>query len=855
MDVIQRKLELLDAELAWRRNFHQRLVGTCPLVLLAAGIIAGILLQSWVSLSMWLWLLLLVLFTSTAVVLIVSAGKNHRHYMAAYVVLCCFTCLGAIRLINYNFAAQNDIRNLIADQPTLATIAGVIITEPYINKQKQQPFTNFRFTDPATSFYLKVRKVKAVTGWVNAAGTVLMRVDEPVLDLKAGNYIQAYCWLARPGQPTNPGQFNTALYLQRKNIFVIATVKSRQSMDLLQTGQKKTFIRLKSWLRQKAAEALLPGPEPENQGQALLEALLLGRRANIDSRTYAAFEKTGLLHFISLSGMHLGIITGIIWWLCKLAGLMKRSRAVICIIAIAVFVLVVPPREPTLRAAIMVWVFCISFLFRRRFNSLNTLSLAAIILLLIRPTCLFDAGWQLSFASVLGLLLFCRRIHLFLYEKITSPPVGKKPPLTRPFYRITSWPGPDLLQLFSTSFTAWLGGAGILLYHFNTITPLTCVWTAIVFPLLVLILTMGFLKILLAFLLPTAAMVLGIAAETLCGSLIRVVELMAKVDISHILIGHVPVGFVVVYYLLILTAAFVCLRNILLKKVIVTVVAVGMVLFAGTLKWQRTYPDKLLLTALDVGHGQAVLAQPPCGKNILFDAGSLYQNNAGRKIVTAFMRYSGINRIHAIAVSHSHPDHINAIPEILASSRVDAVYANRAFIEETHNKPNGTAGTLRKILAESGREIKSLANQLTAGKDLEIKILWPTEPAFDEPALDLNDKSTVYLVKFHTINILLCSDVGKYPQGRLLVLLPDLKADVVVVPHHGSVRSREPGFLESLGADFLICSCDQTQYERIIPTYEKMPGSFFCTASDGAVTVTVADDGTIKTHGFIKTKK
>jgi len=454
MDLIQRKLKLLDAERAWRTNFHQRLVGTCPLVFLAAGIIAGILLQNRLSLSIWLWLFLVALFTAVAVVLIFSAEKIRRYYMVGYAVLCCFACLGAIRLINYSLAGQNDIRNLITDQPALATITGVIITEPYINKQNQQHLTTFRFTDPATSFYLKVKKVKAVTGWVNAAGTALMRIDQPVLDLNSGDYIRAYCWLTRPGQPTNPGQFNTAQYLQRKNVFVIAAVKSCKSIKLLQTGHDSIFMRLKSRLRQTAAEALLPGPEPENQGQALLEALLLGRRTNIDSRTYAAFEKTGLLHFISLSGMHLGIITGIIWWLCKLAGLMKPGRAVICIIAVAVFLMVVPPRPPTVRAAIIVWVFCISILFARRSNPVNTLSLAAIILLLIRPTCLFDAGWQLSFASVLGLLLFCQRIHLFLYEKITSLPLGKGVPLTRPFYRIVPRTGPYLLRLFSTSITA-----------------------------------------------------------------------------------------------------------------------------------------------------------------------------------------------------------------------------------------------------------------------------------------------------------------------------------------------------------------------------------------------------------------
>ena len=130
-----------------------------------------------------------------------------------------------------------------------------------------------------------------------------------------------------------------------------------------------------------------------------------------------AFRKTGLLHFVCLSGMNFGILVGMIWWLCKTAGLMKRARAAVCIIAAAMFVLVVPSNPPAFRAAIMCLVFCSSFFFRRQSNPFNSLALAAVILLMIRPTELFEVSWQLSFAAVLGILLFTGRIQFFLYEK------------------------------------------------------------------------------------------------------------------------------------------------------------------------------------------------------------------------------------------------------------------------------------------------------------------------------------------------------------------------------------------------------------------------------------------------------
>jgi len=510
MDDIQRKLALIDKQLAGGiANIHKQIISTSPLLFAVVGLIAGILLQSTLGLSVSIWLILLASLTAAAVFLFIiqqSSSTNHQvpftnhhlpftnyQYATAYLALACFACLGAIRLTSYHQPKANDVRNFVTNERKLAAIRGLIVTEPYINQNRGWEFAKFKYTDPTSSFYLKIYEVKGVDGWAEASGTVRVQVAESVLDLKAGDYIQAYCWLDRFKEPTNPGQFDTARYLARKNVFIAASIKSRDGIELLKGNPAGIFTKIKRKLRETSTQALVGNLPPEDRNRGLLEALLLGYRRNIDSETYMAFRKTGLLHFISLSGLHLGILVGIIWWLCKTAGLMKRARATVCIIAIVVFLLIVPPRPPTVRAAIIGWVFCASFFFRRPSNPINTLSLAAIILLLIRPTNLFEAGWQLSFASVLGLLLFCYRIHFFLYEKITGLPWAKKAPITRPFFRIISRPGPYLLRLFSTSLTAWLSGAGILLYHFYTINPFTCIWAAVVFLPVALILTIGYL--------------------------------------------------------------------------------------------------------------------------------------------------------------------------------------------------------------------------------------------------------------------------------------------------------------------------------------------------------------------------
>ena len=622
MDDIQRKLALIDKQLAGGvANFHKQIISTAPLLFAATGLIAGILIQNTLGLSIRIWLTLLALCAIGTFIFFGVRKEVSPPYVTAYTALFCFVCLGVIRLTSFYQPRPNDIRNFVAEERKLATIRGRIVTRPYINRNEQWQFARFMYTDPSSSFYLKVNEVKAIDGWAKASGTVRVQVDEPVLDLKAGDYIEAYCWLDRFKEATNPGQFDIAKYLARKNVFIAASVKSRDGIELLESSPAGIFTKIKMRLRETATQALVGDLSLESPSRGLLEALLLGYRGHIDSDTYRAFRKTGLLHFISLSGMHLGILMGIIWWLCKKAGLMKPTRAIICIIAICIFLLIVPPRAPTVRAAIIGLVFCVSFLFRRHSNSLNTLSLAAIILLLIRPMGLFEAGWQLSFASVLGILLFTDRIHFFIYEKVTSYSWFGKIQKSKPFFHIISRPGPYLLRLFSTGLTAWLGGAGILLYHFYTINPLTSIWTVAVFPAVVLILTIGFLKIILSFLLPSAAAVLGVIVTGLADLLILVVKFIAGLDVSQILIGHVSVVPVILYYGMIIFAAFAYFRRPLIKKAISTVMVLAIILFLGTTKWQRTYRDNLVMTCLDVGHGQAILAQLPGKANVLFDAG------------------------------------------------------------------------------------------------------------------------------------------------------------------------------------------------------------------------------------------
>jgi len=421
-----------------------------------------------------------------------------------------------------------------------------------------------------------------------------------------------------------------------------------------------------------------------------------------------------------------------------------------------------------------------------------------------------------------------------------------------------------MIQLFSAGTAAWLGKAGILLYHFYTITPLASVWTVLATLPVTGILILGLLKILVSWLLPTLGLVLAMILSLLADLFIWIVRAAAAVDFSSTLTGHVPLALVLLYYVLILFGAFVFLRRSALKRALCTGMALVLLGSLGIMKWQRTHRDHLSLTCLNVGHGQAVLVQLPGTANILFDAGSMDASDIGTQAVLPYLDYIGIDRLHAVILSHHDIDHINGVPEVVDRRRIGHVYADDPFLARADSAE--TARFLLEHLETEAVRVDRIPQPLPIGQT-QIEAPWPPDDLATEQLED-NDAALVCLIEFAGRKVLLCSDIEKPAQQQIMSRYPGLKADVVIVPHHGSVRTLDSRFLSQLGARVLLCSCGRQDFNRGRVLGEPRPRSvnqipesaaqesaphmpqaeLYLTARDGAVTVCINPDGVVETH-------
>lgn len=840
MDLIKRKLEQIDFRLELGPAYLVRqIVESAPLVLPAAAIIIGILVRQFINLSALLWLFLVISSAASALIYITFRRTQSNIYIIACLAFFCSMGLGAIRLNSYRQLPANDISNIIKDR-SLATIRGSIITEPYTSDTNDWLFSKFRITELPSSFYLNLSEAEGKNGWINISGRVRVQVSQPVINLKAGDYVQIYCWLERLKPATNPGEFDLAAKLADENIFIAAAVDSRDAIEVLSHQHKLSFFQINKILNNAASYALRGESDSQDQSKNLIEGLILGSRYKIDEQTITAFRKTGLLHFLSLSGLNFVIMIAFVWWLSKFTGLGKKGQALICIAVSVLFIMAVPSNPPVLRAAVISLIFCASFFFSRQPNSFNSLALSAIILLFFRPVDLFNASWQLSFATTLGILLFFRHIQLFLYENIV--PVFKQvldaAKLSFVFYEKFLF---SFSSLFSMGIAAWLGGAGIMLYHFNTITPLTSIWTCLASPLVSAITIIGLIKIILNFILPPIAAFLGILAAFLSNLLIWLVKLFAKINISEILFGQVPLKIILFYYCVLFFVAFCLFRKPLLRKIISISLILILAISIFAVKFQKTYRNNLVLSCLDVSHGQSILLQPPGTANLIFDAGSLYKSNIGRRIIFPFLRSQAITNLDALIISHDDIDHINAIPEVISSINTKFIYADESFSADS--KKTGPVKLLSDFLTSHGYKITNSDN-LQIHPPATIKILWPPDEPNIVSYLSANDKSEVWLIDFAGVKILLCSDIEKFAQQKILQIYPDLKADIVVAPHHGSTATADEHFIESLSPKFIIFSSGQAQYEKQMKLSNNSAVKLF-TFEDGFIRICVSSKGEI----------
>ncbi len=264
-------------------------------------------------------------------------------------------------------------------------------------------------TEKFVKLSLQLNSIKVNDTWHHVNGkTIVYLKNDHSKNLSIGNTVFIRSKFSYVNAPQNPGEFDYKTFLEERNIFHVVYAKPNELYIMPETKHSLALTRLGAGIKAKVVSVLRENGLSQ-EAFSICSALLVGYDDEIDSSVMQSFSHSGTLHILSVSGMHTGVLYGILIWLFAKADKYDRRKKLKCFFVIAslfVFVLITGFSPSVLRAALMLSLVMIGKTFYKEGNSYNTLLLSAFLLLVYDPFLIKDVGFLLSYFAVFGIMYF-----------------------------------------------------------------------------------------------------------------------------------------------------------------------------------------------------------------------------------------------------------------------------------------------------------------------------------------------------------------------------------------------------------------------------------------------------------------
>ncbi len=431
------------------------------------------------------------------------------------------------------------------------------------------------------------------------------------------------------------------------------------------TGQGHPVATLSLRLRDRAYDLLGRGMPEEAPSVALSRALVLGYRQDVPHPVYEAFARTGTLHILALSGLHVGIIVLLLIVVLKAGGLTRPCWALVFIPFLTLYVLGTGAAASTIRAALMAVLFYSAYTVRRQPDAPTSLAAAALAILVVAPWQLFNLGFILSFVVVAGL------IGLYPWFNRWFRGVAAADPWADP--ENAWWSGrlrdgwQRIGDLGMISLAAWLASLPIIANAFHLISPIALLVNLLMVPLAFLVLFTACLSLIAGAVTPIFSELFNQANSIMGGALLETVRLSSRLPVSHVYVAPWPWYLVVAWY-----AALIAWRTG--TRGIRWCALIGLTLLVMVSATGRFWSNRINVVAIPHGENLVTIVEGPGSRTVVFDAGPGYLS---RQLID-HLRRRGISRIDDLWISRATTDAYGGVTDLLKAMPVGRVIVPEA---------------------------------------------------------------------------------------------------------------------------------------------------------------------------------
>ncbi len=761
--------------------------------------------------------------------------------LAAVAVMVGFGAVGALRHhVYWNWYPQDEI-GFRATGPTPVAVKLTLLTEP--RHIAAAPTENRRRdSDPEKQMRVLVRcnEIRDGDQWVKISGLAWLRMPTKKPGLNSGDQIKLFGTLVRVDGPSNPGQYDFSKHYRRQRILASLHCFNPDAITVLHPGGQHFISGLRSRLDRLAWRYL-----PPDQA-ALTSAILLGNRQQVDVARRDNFLKTGTVHLLAISGLHVGILAGLMYVLFKAGWLGRVNCLLLTILFVAFYAWLVEFRPPVVRASLFIVLFCIARLSGRTGQSFNILALAAMLVLVLNPTDLFALGAQLSFLAVAAIVFGKDWVLGGAVDPLDQVILATR----RRWLKWMTTIRNSLRAAFVVSALVWVMSIPLVARQFHVLSPIGLIVNPLLLLPISLALYSGLAMFVFGDVLPLLTRIVVVVVAGSLTMLEGMVTIAGGFSGGHFWTPGPPWWSVAVFYIgwvVLGLCPTTRISNRCLCLVGVAWLLLGWGLPNAAVRWQNSrLAVPMEVTFIDVGHGTCVLVKLPEGKNILYDCGSTSPVRYTVNTISGVLWHKGIFDLDAVIISHADADHYSAVSGVADRFPIDKVVVSP--LTASSRSP-----AVQKLLTEFGRrgitiETVTAGGRIHLGDAAAIDVLAPIETGDHT-----NDNSTsiVVAIKCHGRTVLLPGDLEHEGLERLLAQ-PPLDCDLMMAAHHGSPNSDPARFLDWARPEYVVVSCGDRKFSALS---EKLYSRSGCvvkrTDRGGAVSFLVYPDGRIGYRSYL----